>query len=210
MAAESKLEAARRKGDLTGAISALRDEARTETANARTPVRGEVDLFDAAVHVAAGMAGKPEAERFQALRNVQVGKTLTGAAHGRVTGKESVTARRATRQEKIDRVKAWATTLTEEQRTEYMIGEKYGALSENAQDVIAEAFSQIEDNELVLEDTVGEPFDPATYNFEAELVDPDQLADEDDGETDEPYVDPVDAAYLNEGETHYYTGEENQ
>jgi hypothetical protein len=177
--------------ELVRRIGKLREDARTETANAGTPVRGDVDLFDAAVHVSAGMAGKPKAERRQALRNVQVGMTLTGAAHGRVTGKEQVTARRLTRQEKLAKTEAWAKTLTEEQRTEYMIGEQYGALSENAQDIIAEVFSQIEDNELVLEDTVGKSFDPVTYNFDAELVDPDQLADEDDGEA-------IDAAGLGE------------
>ena len=100
---ESKLEIAKRKGDLAAVVGALREEwqAQQSTATAGTPVRGEMDLIDAAVHVSAGMADKPEVERRQALRNVQAGMTLTGANQNHVTGKEQITARRLTRAEKI-------------------------------------------------------------------------------------------------------------
>jgi len=52
-----------------------------------------------------------------------------------------------------------------------MIGEKYGALNENAQDVIAEAFGQVDEQEASATDLT-------EYNF-AELVDVEAL---DDGE----------------------------
>jgi len=90
------------------------------------------------------------------------------------------------RAEKIDRVKAWASSLTEEQRTEYMIGEKYGALSENAQDVIAEAFGQIEDR--AYEDSIG----IENFNLNGELPDVDAIVGDDD---EDEVVDDADDDY---------------
>ena len=52
MAAESKLEAARRRGDLAAAIGALREEARTD-ANAGTSPREQVDIVDGSIRLAA-------------------------------------------------------------------------------------------------------------------------------------------------------------
>jgi hypothetical protein len=53
-----------------------------------------------------------------------------------------------------------------------MIGEKYAALSENAQDVIAEAFSELENDEY------STPVDVSSYDFEAEPIDIDQLPED--------------------------------
>jgi hypothetical protein len=199
-----KLEAARRSGDLTAAIGAMREEAATNAgANAGTPVRGEVDVFDAAVHVSAGMAGKSKAERRQVLRNVQAGMTLTGAAHGRVTGKEQVAARRLTRQEKLAKTEAWAKSLSEDQRTEILTSEKFNVLPDRVQEIVAEVFGNLEDR--AYEDSIG----IENIDLDAQLPDVDAIVgDEDDDETDESYVDPVDEANLN-GKTYYYT-EENQ
>jgi hypothetical protein len=176
-------------------IGRLREEARAETAKTGPPTREQVDIVDGSIRLAAHLTGqgKTGAERRQAMSGVQPGTTVTarGAAKTQLS-----------RREKLDRVKTWATTLTEEQRTEYLIGEKYGALSENAQDVIAEAFGEIEDK--AYSDSIG----IADYDFDQEPVDVDALTAEEDDETDESYVDPVDEAYLN-GET-YYTGEESQ
>ena len=162
--ATEKLEAARRTGSLTNVIGALREEARADV-NAGTSPREQVDVVDGAIRVAAHLSGqgKTGAERRQALSGVQVGTTVTAQGAAKTL---------LSRAEKIDRVKAWASSLTEEQRTEYMIGEKYGALSENAQDVIAEAFGQIEDREY--EDSIG----VANVDLDAELVDIDQLPED--------------------------------
>lgn len=117
--AESKLEAARRKGDLTAVIGAMREEAHTETGNARTPAREQVDVVDGAIRLAAHLTGqgKTGAERRQALSDVKIGSTVTPKGVAKTV---------PTRAEMIGRVKEWGSTLTEEERTAYMIGEKYG------------------------------------------------------------------------------------
>jgi hypothetical protein len=46
---ETRLEIARRKGDLAGAIGALRENARAETASAEEPIREQVDIVDSAI-----------------------------------------------------------------------------------------------------------------------------------------------------------------
>ncbi len=154
--------AAEKLAPLHERIGKLRDAARTD-ANAGTPGREQVDVVDGAIRVAAGLTGKSDVERRAALREVRPGATVTAKGVAKTV---------LSRAEKIDRVKAWASSLTEEQRTEYMIGEKYGALSENAQDVIAEAFGQIEDREY--EDSIG----VANVDLDAELVDIDQLPED--------------------------------
>jgi hypothetical protein len=185
-----RLKAARASGSLTNVIGALREDARTEAANASPPAREQVDIVDGSLRLANHLAGQGTkgAERRQAMNSVQPGTTVTARGAAKTL---------LTREQKLDRVKTWATTLTEEQRTEYLIGEQYGALSENAQDVIAEAFGEIEDK--AYSDSIG----IADYDFDQETVDVDALEDD---ETDESYVDPVDEASLN-GETYYYTEE---
>jgi hypothetical protein len=171
MAAESKLEAARRRGDLAAVIGAMREE---QGAQQSTPTsnREQVDIVDGSIRLAAHLTGKGKtgAERRKVLSGVQVGKTITA---------QGATKTVLTRAEKIDRVKAWAAPMTEEQRTEYMIGEQYGSLSDNAQDVIAEAFGQIEEREL--EDSLG----VANIDFDAPTPDVDAIVgDEDDGDAE--------------------------
>jgi hypothetical protein len=68
---ESKLEAARAKGDLTGAIEALREQARAELAAEPASIREQLGLEDSAIRVAVGLAGKTGAERRQAMNDVQ-------------------------------------------------------------------------------------------------------------------------------------------
>jgi len=163
-----KLEAARRSGSLAAVIDVLREEGLQEPP-APTSAVEQVGLEDAAIRVAAGIAigEKDAAKRRSIFRDLQPGMTVTS---------KGVAKTQLSRAEKIDHVKAWASSLTEEQRTEYMIGEKYAALSENAQDVIAEAFGELENDEY------STPVDVSSYDFEAEPVDVDLLP-EDETET---------------------------
>jgi HAMP domain-containing protein len=163
MAIESKLEAARRTGSLTNVIGALREQ--EETANEEEPVREQLDIVDASIRVAAGLSatGTKGAERRQAISAVQVGKTVTAQGVARTV---------LTREQKIARVKAWAKSMSEEARTAYMTGEKYAALSENAQDVIAEAFTELENDEY------STPVDVSGFDFKAEPVDVDLLPED--------------------------------
>jgi hypothetical protein len=93
-----------------------------------------------------------------------------------------------TRAEKKARVREWADSMTEEARTEYMIGEQYASLSENAQDIIAEAFGEIE--ERAYEDSIGIEnidFDVPTPEVDDIVGDSEDTEDEaadDDYETD--------------------------
>jgi HAMP domain-containing protein len=147
-------------------IGKLREEARLEAAAAGTPAaREQVDIVDATIRVAAGLSatGTKGAERRQAISAVQPGSTVTS---------KGVAKTLLSRGEKIARVKDWAKSMTEEQRTQYMIGEKYAALSENAQDVIAEAFTQLENDEY------STPVDVSGFDFEAEPVDVDLLPED--------------------------------
>jgi hypothetical protein len=135
-------------------IAKLRaDTAAEAAAAAKASTRPEVDLFDAAVHVAVGTAGKPAVERREALCNVEVGKTLTGAAHGRITGKEQVSARRLTRQEKFSTALTWGQEMTQEQRDDFVASDKFLNLPDSAAEIISEAFAQLEDR--AYEDSIG-------------------------------------------------------
>jgi hypothetical protein len=195
MTAESEqLKAARASGSLTNVIGALREQAREEQANASTPAREQVGLEDATIRVAAGLAGKTGAERRQALSGVQVGNTVTAR------GAEKT---RSTRAEKLTKAIAAFKDWTQDQRDEYIVSAKFEALSDRQQELLSEAFAQLEDR--ALEDKLG----IESFDFDAESPDVDSIVgDEDVDETDESYVDPVDEAYLN-GETNYYTGEES-
>jgi hypothetical protein len=128
------------------------------------------------------------------MSGVQPGATVTANGTAKTL---------STRAEKKARVKTWAASMTEEARTEYMIGEQYASLSEKAQDIIAEAFGEIEDR--AYEDSIG----VENIDLNAPTPEVDEIVgdDEDDG-TEEFYADPVDEAYQN-GETYYYTGEES-
>jgi hypothetical protein len=198
---ESKLEAARKTGSLANVIGALREE-HENTQQSTASGREEVNEVDGAIRLAshlAEMGTKKGAERREAMKDVRIGVTV---------GAKGVVKTRLTQAEQLAKVLSWSKTLTEAQRHAFITGEKFEELSEHAQGLVADAFGTVDAEELVLEDTVGESFDVATYDLDAELADVDAIAgDEDDDETDESYVDPVDEAYLN-GETYYYTGEE--
>jgi hypothetical protein len=175
-------------------IGKLRDAARVEAAAAPAPVREQVGLEDASIRVAAGLTGKTGAERRQALSGVQVGNTVTAR------GAEKT---RSTRAEKLTKAIAAFKDWTQDQRDEYIVSDKFEALSDRQQELLSEVFSQLEDR--ALEDKLG----IENFDFDDEPPDVDSIVgDEDDDETDESYVDPVDEAYLN-GDTNYYTGEES-
>jgi hypothetical protein len=171
MSPESEqLKAARASGSLTNVIGALREEARTELANASTPVREEVGLEDATIRVAAGLAGTKGAERRQALSDVQVGKTVTA---------QGVAKTQLSRAEKIERVKAWAAPMSEDQREAFILSESFEKLSDRQQEIIAEVFSDISDK--AYSDSIG----IADVDFDAESPDVDSIiGDEDEDEFD--------------------------
>src|SRR5439155_19651153 len=168
--ASEKLEAARRSGSLTNAIGVLREEARAEAAT--VPVREQVDLVDAAIRVGqvASAAGTRGADRRSIFRELQAGKTVTKQGVGK-TG--------LTREQKFAKTLAWAKALTEDQRAEFIVSEKFDALSDRQQELISEAFGQIEDR--AYEDSIG----IANVDLDAPTPDVDTIiGDEDDGEAD--------------------------
>jgi hypothetical protein len=169
---ETKLEAARRKGDLTAVIGAMREEAHTETATAGTPAREQVDVVDGAIRLAAHLTGqgKTGAERRQALSGVQVGRTVTA---------QGSTPIRRTRAEKLANTLTWANGLTEEQREAFIVSERFDALTDRQQEGISEAFGLIEDR--AYEDSIG----IANVDLDAELPDVDAIVgDEEDGDAE--------------------------
>src|SRR5439155_7193821 len=114
--ASEKLEAARRSGSLTNVIGAMREEARAEAAT--TPAREQVDLIDAAIRVGkvASAAGTKGAERRSIFRELQPGKTVTS---------QGVAKTGLTREQKFAKTLAWAKGLTEDQRAEFIVSEKF-------------------------------------------------------------------------------------
>jgi hypothetical protein len=165
--ASEKLEAARRTGSLTNVIGALREEARTDLANAAPPAREQLDVVDGALRLANHLAsqGTKGAERRQAMSGVQPGTTVTARGAAKTL---------LTREQKLERVKAWAAPMSEDQREAFIVSEKFDKLSDRQQEIISEVFSEIADK--AYSDSVG----IADYDFDQPSVDVDALtADED-------------------------------
>jgi hypothetical protein len=186
--AESKLEAARRTGSLTDVITAMREEAGAEAATAGAPAREQLGVEDAAIRTASQLAAsgqKPGAERRGVFRAMQPGTTATGAG---------VSKTLLSRQEKLDRVKAWAVPMSEEARTEYLMSDSFDKLSDRQQEIIATAFGELE--ERALEDSLG----IANVDLDAETPTVDSIIGEEDDDEDEA-VDGSDyEAMFNEAE----------
>jgi hypothetical protein len=192
MSPESEqLKSARASGSLSNVIGVLREESKAEAANAPAQTREQVGLEDASIRVAVGLAGKTGAERRETLREVRPGATVSS---------KGVAKTLLSRAEKLDRVKAWGSTLTEEQRTSYLMSDEFDKLTDRRQEIIATSFGDLE--EQALEASLG----IQNIDLDAEVPSVDDIIGEDEeDETDESYVDPVDEASLN-GET-YYTEE---
>ena len=60
---ETKLENARRRGDLTAAIGALREEARAGSANAGAPAREQLDIVDGSLRLAEHLTAQGKTGR---------------------------------------------------------------------------------------------------------------------------------------------------
>jgi hypothetical protein len=165
---ESKLEAARRTGSLSNVIGAMREEQAARSPS--TSAREQVDIVDGSIRLAAHLTaqGKTGAERRQALGEVKIGSTVTP------TGTTKTTLSRA---EKLAKTLAWAKSLTEDQRNEFMVSDKFEALTDRQQDAVAEAFGQIE--ERAYEDSIGID----NSGLDAPLIDIDQLPED---ETESP------------------------
>jgi hypothetical protein len=181
-------------------IGQLRDKARAEAAATPAPTREQVSVEDAAIRTASLLAAggqKPGAERRSIFNDMKPGMTVNAKGVAKTT---------LSRQEKIDRVKTWASSLTEEARTEFMMGDKYDSMSEKAQDIIGLVFGDLE--ERAYEDSIGvQNIDVQNIDLDTPTPEVDDIIGEDEeDETDESYVDPVDEASLN-GETYYYTEE---
>jgi hypothetical protein len=145
VAAESEqLRAARASGDLSKVVGVLKAEGIAELAAEPASAREQVGLEDAALRVSAGLTGKSGSERRAVLRDVQVGKTVTTQGVAKTT---------LTREEKIARTKSWAKTLTEEQRTSYLMSDRFDSLTDRQQELIAEVFGDLE--ERAFEDSIG-------------------------------------------------------
>jgi hypothetical protein len=146
-------------------IGRLRDAARVESTDAPVSGRPQMNEIDGTIALAAHLSsqGIKGVERRQAMKDVRPGMTVTGR------GAEKT---RSTRAEKIARAQAWGATLTEEQRDEYVQGEKFDALSDRQQELISEAFSEIADK--AYSDSIG----IADYDFDQPSVDIDQLPED--------------------------------
>jgi hypothetical protein len=131
--------------ELVTRIGRLRLEAELDSQEPRAPAREQLGVEDAAIRVAANMAGKSDVERRAAFREVQPGATITAAGASKT---------RLTRDEKLAKTKAWAETLDEEARAEYLAGDKFAAKSEHAQKLIEEAFDQLDSSSDELTDDV--------------------------------------------------------
>ena len=118
-------------------IGRLRDAARAEASSTPAAAREQLGLEDATIRVAAGLAGKNGAERRQVMRDVQVGRTVT--PNGRVA-KTTLT-----REEKAARTLSWAKTLTEDQREQFLLSDRFEGLSDSQQEAISEAFAEASD-----------------------------------------------------------------
>jgi hypothetical protein len=181
MAGESKLDAARRNGDLTAVIGVLREEARTELADAGTPAREQLGLEDATIRVAAGLTGKTDVERRAALREVRPGSTVTS---------KGVSKTRLSRQEKSARTLAWAKSLSEEQREQFILSERFEGLSDSQQEAISEAFAEITDREY--SDSIG----IESIDYDSPTPDIDSIVGADDAdEADEVDDDDFEAVF---------------
>jgi hypothetical protein len=178
MTAETKLEVARRKGNLAAAIGALREEARASSGNDEEPAREQVDIVDSAIRISAGLSarGTKGAERRQAMNDVQVGKTVSP---------EGVSRTVLTREQRLQKTVTWLKGLTPEQRDHFTASENFESLSDRQQELISDAFTEVDNSEFST--------DIADIDFEAEPVDIDSLP-EDETET------PGDSFEVLEGE----------
>jgi hypothetical protein len=84
------------------------------------------------------MVGKSGAERRETLRDVAIGKTVTRNGVARTT---------LSREEKAARTLSWATSLTEDQREQFLLGERFEGLSDLQQEAISAAFAEATDRE---------------------------------------------------------------
>jgi hypothetical protein len=184
MAIESKLEAARRKGDLVGAIGALREEART-TETDTAPGREELNEVDGAIRLASHLAAtgtKKGPERREAMRDVRPGVTV---------GVKGVVKTKPTRAQTFARTKGWAVSLTDQEREAFMTGERYAALSESAQDLIADVFAEVE-NDAFSTTEADVPVANIVEAAEAEVPDVDELVRDEDEEDEVEFDESMD------------------
>jgi hypothetical protein len=163
--------------ELVTRIGRLRIEHELDTPEKekRSGAREQLGVEDAAIRIAAGLTGKSDAERRAAFRAVQPGATVTA---------EGTSKTRRTREELLADTKAWAETLDEEARAEYLSGDKFAAKSERAQKLIEEAFDQL--------DGSSDQFaagDDGDWSLEA--LDQDQDADDGDEDDTELEFSPV-------------------
>jgi hypothetical protein len=150
-------------------IGRLREEARTTEADTASG-REELNEVDGAIRLASHLAAtgtKKGPERRGAMRDLRPGVTV---------GAEGVVKTQLTRAEKLVKVVALVKGWSEEQREQFMLGEKYAAMSENAQDVFADAIAQVDNSEFSTTDI-------ANIDLEAEPVDIDSLPED---ETEAP------------------------
>lgn len=173
-------------------IGRLRDEARAETAKTGPPAREQVDVMDGAIRVAAGLTGKSDVERRAAFREVRPGSTVTS---------KGIAKTQLSLAEKLAKAQAWAQGLTQEQRDEFVVSEKFEGLSDRQQEIIAEVFAQLEDR--AYENSIGiENFDLNGESPDVDSIFGDEDEDEfvDDFNEDTDYEPQFDTAAWEVGE----------
>jgi hypothetical protein len=164
--------------ELVTRIGRLRIEAELDSPEPRAPAREQLGVEDAAIRIAANMAGKSDVERRAALREVQPGATITA---------EGASKTRLTREEKLAKTKAWAETLDEEARAAYLVSDSFFAKSERAQQFIEEAFEAIDG--AVNEDNAGTEVDWAIQAIEQDA--PYVTVDDEDEDTEDQQFTPL-------------------
>jgi hypothetical protein len=165
-------------------IARLRDAARAEVAAEPASQRKQLGLEDSAIQVATRLAGTHGADRRQAMKDVQVGRT--------VTAKGDVAKTRLTREEKAAWTLRWAKTLTEDQREQLILSERFEGLSDSQQEAISEAFAEVTDREY--SDSIG----IQEIDYDAETPDVDSIIgslDEDADEADDDSGSDFDAVF---------------
>jgi hypothetical protein len=173
MSPESEqLKAARASGDLSKVVGVLKAEGIMEMANAGTTTREQLDVVDGAARLASHLAGQGTkgVDRRQAVNGVQPGTTVTARGAAKT---------QSSRAEKLGKAIAAFKDWTQDQRDEYIASDKFEALSDRQQELISEAFTQLEDR--AYETSIG----IENIDFDAETPTVDSIIGEEDDTEDE-------------------------
>jgi FixJ family two-component response regulator len=120
--------------------------------------------------VASGLTGKSDVERRAVLRDVRTGSTVTS---------KGVAKTQLSRAEKLAKALALVKSWTQDQRDQYIVSEKFEALTDRQQELMSEAITEAEDREY--EDSIG----IENIDLDAETPTVDSIIGEEDDTEDE-------------------------